>query len=352
MIVTAGNPPEYNKSVREFDVVTLDRLKVLEVEPDYQAWKEYAAGKHIHSAVLSYLELKKEHFYSMEMTVKGRSYVTARGWEDLSEILILYEEEGLAVDETLVGQYLRSEKIVKEFSAYYDLYQKYRKDYRINDILIGSPSERALEKAKAAAFDERLSLLGMLLDKVLADMRDIMEQAAFLKDLQPLLKGLGTLEAKSSSISILSMLEQQAKGREKVLEKQQAANSLSREDRKKHRQVIRFLEECGRELSAGGDMAGDTAYDLVKEKYNSEVTGLKQETIKVQARLHALFSFVEQAFGQGNEMLVLVTELTVDSAGAQFIAAFGSEDYSRHSQELMISERRDSIQEQIAGLEL
>ena len=32
VIVTAGNPPEYNKSVREFDVVTLDRLKILEVE--------------------------------------------------------------------------------------------------------------------------------------------------------------------------------------------------------------------------------------------------------------------------------------------------------------------------------
>ena len=30
-IVTAGNPPEYNKAVREFDVVTLDRLKVITV---------------------------------------------------------------------------------------------------------------------------------------------------------------------------------------------------------------------------------------------------------------------------------------------------------------------------------
>ena len=34
VIVTAGNPPEYNKSVREFDVVTLDRLKILEVYSD------------------------------------------------------------------------------------------------------------------------------------------------------------------------------------------------------------------------------------------------------------------------------------------------------------------------------
>ena len=31
VIVAAGNPPEYNKSVRDFDVVTLDRLKRIDV---------------------------------------------------------------------------------------------------------------------------------------------------------------------------------------------------------------------------------------------------------------------------------------------------------------------------------
>ena len=124
VIVTAGNPPEYNKSVRDFDVVTMDRLKVLDVEAEYGVWKEYAGNQGIHNVVTSYLELKKEHFYKIETTVKGRSYVTARGWEDLSQILTLYEEEGLTVDETLVGQYLRNERVVKEFTAYYDLYQK------------------------------------------------------------------------------------------------------------------------------------------------------------------------------------------------------------------------------------
>ena len=32
VIVTAGNPPEYNKSVRDFDMVTLDRVRLIEVE--------------------------------------------------------------------------------------------------------------------------------------------------------------------------------------------------------------------------------------------------------------------------------------------------------------------------------
>ena len=95
VIVTAGNPPEYNKSVREFDVVTMDRLKVLEVEADYDTWKKYARENNIRSEITSFLELHKDYFYHMEMTVKGRSYVTARGWEDLSTMLGLYSEKNL-----------------------------------------------------------------------------------------------------------------------------------------------------------------------------------------------------------------------------------------------------------------
>ena len=48
IIAAAGNPPEYNKSVREFDVVTLDRIKRIDVEPDLAVWKEYAYAENIH----------------------------------------------------------------------------------------------------------------------------------------------------------------------------------------------------------------------------------------------------------------------------------------------------------------
>ena len=90
VIVTAGNPPEFNRSVREFDVVTLDRLKVLEVEADYDAWRKYAIDKGLHPAILIFLDLKKEFFYKVETTVSGKAYVTARGWEDLSDVITLY----------------------------------------------------------------------------------------------------------------------------------------------------------------------------------------------------------------------------------------------------------------------
>ena len=55
IIVAAGNPPEYNKSVREFDMVTLDRVRCMQVEADLGVWKAYARSRHIHGAILSYL---------------------------------------------------------------------------------------------------------------------------------------------------------------------------------------------------------------------------------------------------------------------------------------------------------
>ncbi len=352
VIVTAGNPPEYNKSVREFDVVTYDRLKVLEVEPDFRIWKEYATERRIHNAIVNYLDLKKEHFYCMEMTARGRSYVTARGWEDLSEILYLYEEEELPVEESLVGQYLRNDRVVKEFTAYYDLYVKYKKDYHIEEILMGEPTVQAIARAKAASFDERLSLVGMLLDRVQADMRKACEQADYLAELLAPLKAVKAVADETKVEQILERLDKLAEGRKKRLESLRTANSLSDADRRKHRSIISFLEKIRKELFVSDITEGKDAFTYIKGQYDGAVAKLRQETAKVQQELHCLFVFAEEAFAEGNEMLILVTELTVNSFSAKFIATFGCPDYQRHNKELMLSERKDDIKAQIAALEL
>lgn len=360
VIVTAGNPPEYNKSVREFDVVTMDRLKVMEVEADYRTWKEYALERHLHSAVLNFLDLKKEYFYHMEITTKGRSYVTARGWEDLSEILCHYEEESLKVDETLVSQYIRNERIVREFTAYYDLYQKYRKDYRIQEILEGRPPVQAIARARQASFDERLSLVGMLLDRILADMQEVMEQAAYLTDTRALLlavKNVAAGDVQTEQVTVfMEQLEEKRRGQMFALDR---AGALSKEERRKHKRVLQFLEQARKAVMTGesgltGENVcyGEKAFALVRGRYEAAVSAMKRETVQVQEKLHHLFEFAQEAFGEGNEMLILVTELTVSSAGAGFIATFGSPDYQRFSEELMLSERQSQIQEKIAKLEL
>ena len=121
IVVTAGNPPEYNRSAREFDLVVWDRLKRIDVEPDFSAFKEYASKKGVHPAVMTYLEARKDRFYRVENTADGKRFVTARGWDDLSDMIMLYELQGIAVDEALVSQYVQDPEIAEDFAIYYDL---------------------------------------------------------------------------------------------------------------------------------------------------------------------------------------------------------------------------------------
>lgn len=353
VIVTAGNPPEYNKSVREFDVVTMDRLKVMEIEPDYNVWKEYAMQRSIHSAVLSFLDLKKDHFYHMEMTTRGRSYVTARGWEDLSEILKQYEEDGLVVDETLIGQYLRNDKIVKEFAAYYDLYNKYKRDYKIEELLAGQSLPSAVSRAKEAPFDERLSLLGMLEDRILGEMKDVMEEAGVLTDARPLLvavKNYATEER--SATEVVNFMTELMTKKKQQMDASERAGALSKENSRKGKKVIRFMDACCKAIMNSNVADAVGAYTLAAGLYQEKVTALKAETGKTKERLHHVFEFINEAMENGHEMLIFVTDLTVSGDGSGFIANFGSDDYQKYSGELMLGDRRDQILEQIKDLNL
>lgn len=353
VIVTAGNPPEYNKSVREFDVVTLDRMKILEVEAEYSVWKEYAGERGIHTAITNYLDMKKEDFYQVETTVRGKNYITARGWEDLSQMLILYEEEGLAVEESLVGQYLRNDRVVKEFTAYYDLYRKYQNDYRVEDILSGRVSEQVKDKARKADFDERLSLMGMLIDKSQHDIRENMQTCEMLGELMNPLKALkAKAEAGCSVEELLGLLKQQTEGRQKAMESLQKAGALSARDKHKSRAIVRFLEACEKRLKVEKETDARTAFAGIKACFDGQVAQYREDTGKVKERLHYLFAFVEDTFGSGNEMLILVTECTVQQDSAKFISMYGCEDYQRHNEELMLTERGDRLIAQIRELEI
>ncbi len=350
IIVTAGNPPEYNKSVREFDVVTLDRMKILEVEADYESWRTYAGDRNIHTAVLNYLDMKKEDFYLVETTVRGKSYVTARGWEDLAQMLVLYEEEGLGVEESLIGQYLRNDRVAREFCAYYDLYRKYQRDYRVEDIFAGTVSEQVKDRARKAGFDERLSLMGMLLDRLRQELKENGQRARLLKDLMNPLRAFKERAAGEEVSGLAAILNQQADGREQAAVSLTNAGVLSVEEKQKGRVIVRFLRESAREILTEGASDSDEAFLLVKGRFDRMVEEYKADTRREQERLHNLFVFVEDTFGEGNEMLLLVTECTVQADCAAFINAYGCEDYVRHNEGLMLTERSDVLLEEIREL--
>ena len=255
------------------------------------------------------------------------------------------------MEESFVGQYLRNERVVKEFTAYYDLYQKYKNDYKVEEILTGIVSEQAKDKARKADFDERLSLMGMLIDRIRQDIRENMLTAEILGEVMNPLKALkARAESGGGAEELLTLLGQQAEGRRKAMESLQKAGALAARDKRKNRAVISLLTDCEKQLRVSDATSGGEAFAQVKERFDAEVAGYKQNTGMVKDRLHFLFQFVEDSFGSGNEMLLLMTECTVQADCAKFINMYGCEDYQRHNEELMLTERSDGLLAEIEAL--
>lgn len=94
--------------------------------------------------------------------------MTARGWEDLSEILKAYEELGVEITENLISEYLCRDEIARSFFAGYQLYRKYGTDYGLDRMLSGTMQEderiQREKMAQEASFEERFLVTGLLLD--------------------------------------------------------------------------------------------------------------------------------------------------------------------------------------------
>lgn len=342
MIVTAGNPPEYNKSVREFDIVTWDRLKRIDVEPDYETWKSYAYQMNVHPAVLSYLDIKTGDFYKVESTVDGKRFVTARGWDDLSQMLRLYEQHEIPVDDKLIGQYIQEPRIARDFAAYYDLFLKYRGDYQVDEILAGEMSEKVIERAKAARFDERLSLISLLLDAVGSELQKVVEKDLLVAELLAELKTFKErLDQSSETEQPAELLRTLTEGYKGKMEAAKAAGSAGKDQQACGRQTVKCLLQMAETIQEIQDKT--EAFQTVKGIFAQMVAELKEDAKMVGEKLSNVFIFAENAFGNGQEMVIIVTELTANTVSARFISRYGCEEYFKHNKELLFYERKQEI---------
>ena len=384
IIVAAGNPPEYNKSVRDFDVVTLDRVKVIDVEADYPVWRKYADQAGIHGAVISYLNIHRDNFYRCETTVDGMRFVTARGWEDLSEMLYAYERLGKTMDEDVVGQYLQYPSIAKDFANYLELYNRYQKDYQVDEILSGVIRPGTLSKLRYAAFDERVEIVSLLLSRLSADFKNWWETDRYVGHLYAILKEFqrrslpsaadGTAptdtasasqahttladkasafsadtapsvsenEASCTSIleSIVNDLKLQVHSR---LDAGQSEKALTAE----YRPVFQACDRYVLLLSERIPENSEAAFDLLRESFMKDRERLDAAAERTSARLEYAFDFMEAAFGEGQEMVYFITELSVNLYAMDFLKEHESPRYYRYNKSLLFDDAQTGIRRQL-----
>ena len=347
IVVTAGNPPEYNRTAHDFDIATWDRLKRIDVEPDFAAWRDFAVETGVHPAVLTYLDIERDHFYRVETTVDGKSFVTARGWDDLSAMMKLYEEQGIPVDELLIGQYVQNAEIAKRFSVYYDLFTKYRADYQIDRILAGEAERGVLDRAREAAFDERVSLMGLITDALGSRLRDAVLEERAVEFMHGRLAALRD-DLEGDDANALPLLREEAASLQARLTTERKAGLLSDEKYVAYERTLALVDRALRCDAAGGGVP----FSRVKELFAEQVNALDARIADTSSALDSAFRFVEDAFGGGQEMLLLVTDLSVNRYGMSFINDHGCERYFAHNEDLLFYERGADLADRINRLDL
>ncbi len=351
VIVTAGNPPEYNKSVRDFDIVTLDRVRRIDIQEDFPVWKEYAYRAGVHGAVLAYLDIKKDNFYAIHQELGGKRFATARGWEDLSRILKLYEEMQLPITKELVQEYLEEPEIARDFAAYYELYQKYQETYHIPDILAGQFPEDTVSLLQAP-FDEKLSLLGLLVDALNQEFRAYAEALSIQRKLFGELKSLkeGLDAAAGTGRTAAALLEESRKQELEKLERAHEAQLLSREEERYTRKMLSLLEALAEDLRKQGSRGAEADYELVRSWFRERETRRKQEIADTGAHLSHALQFVSQSFGEGQELVIFLSELSAGYYSLKFVTECGNEDYYHFNRFLLLRDKRSALQQQAAEM--
>jgi ATPase family associated with various cellular activities (AAA). len=339
VIVTAGNPAEFNKSVRDFDIATLDRLRQIDIEEDFQSFKDYAYQSSIHSAILSYLEIKKDRFYFVRQDIEGKHYVTARSWEDLSKMLYAYEGLHYPIDKALCMEYLSDPELAEDFSLYYSLYQKYKEKYHVPEILRGN-EVKDKRLFLEAPFDEKWSLLSLLN----AALQEAFRTYAKEKSLHAMLFAfLKDVKVKNAEEQVGNKIEGEIRDERKRLSGWREARILSSEEEGLHLSYIRALENFARALKEEG---GGAAFSFLKAKFQKMEEERQEKIDEVGKMLSNALRFLGETFGEGQEMILFLTELVKSRYALLFLSDIGNDTYNQYNQYLLLKDKQKSLQEE------
>ena len=350
LIVAAGNPSQYNKTARDFDIVTLDRVKKIEVEEDYPVWRQYAVKHGVHPSIWAYLDIRKDRFYKVEDDREGVSFVTARGWEDLSRMLLEYEELKIPVSRELISQYLQEKETAGEFSDFYALCATYQEEYEPEKILEKDAGENqeASRLYAQAGFEERIAVLSFLEAALQTRAREYRREErydSFLHQELAKLKEIVKQEPENREFDrILEDFVQELKQKQKVLKEQRL---LEAERAAWMERLDRWLGKELLEVRKNRILNKQQGFEQVKQDFYRETVRLKKKSEELELALKRGICFATENPGAGQEAALFLTRISEDPDIMGFIGEYGCDIYLEKGECLLRSQREETLKQEI-----
>lgn len=325
VVVTAGNPPEFNKSVREYDIATLDRIKKIDVEANYDVWREYAVNKNVHPAIIAYLDVKKSDFYIIENTPKGKNFVTARGWEDLSRMMSVFENKNIDIDISLIEQYIQSQTVAEDFSDYYETYKNLSAKFSTENIVTGNWSEELSSELRNSAVSEKLGFINILSGEMSNVSKVAVNFNKTAKNVAELLKENQVIsKTPKDAVNLLDNLINTFKA------DRGDKNIYFRETNEQKKEKLMVFEKLSeiRDILTGSE--GETKIHI-SDFLKTEIEQLKNLVETAQTELSNTSEFLYKTFGESPELQIFISNITVNKYSSLFLMSFGCKKFSEIS---------------------
>lgn len=161
-----------------------------------------------------------------------------------------------------------------------------------------------------------------------------------LKQYKTMLKDKTPYEAMTEIIKI----------RTDELKSKEKAGNLSHEARRKELDLLDTLEGLKSSFKHIDNARDSLQYAV--DMYNENLKEVKLAAKEAETHLSNMFKFIENVFGKEQEMLIAVTELTINYHSAMFISTHNCPEYFDNNKDLLFDERNAEILKEIETLEL
>lgn len=249
----------------------------------------------------------------------------------------------------MVVQYIQFPKIAKDFANYLELYYKYRTDYQIEEVLKGNLDPILLKKVAHASFDERLSVLGLLVSRVQEALKASVQTENYMELLQTcLLEYKELTETVTEGMDGQKLLSNVYQKYNINYRKKKKAELLGKEENIQYCKLFSALENFQQTLKLEHIEQPGTAFGRIKELFEQENEVFERQRQSASKILENVFDFLEGAFGNSQEMVIFITELNSNSSSVSFLQQCECERYYRYNKELLFDEKRRGLLERIS----
>ena len=206
-----------------------------------------------------------------------------------------------------------------------------------------------------AAFDERVSVVGLLLSALNESFRKVCQMAEKLelemKKLREIQKA-GEQKPEKEKVSAADKIKVFAQMTEDFCsqwEKRQENGLVSSGELGVYRQVSACLEQMLLDLQKENLCQEEDVWQWIQgrfEESRDEYEVLLEETGQ---KLEHAFDFMEAGFGSSQEMVLFVTELNTGFYSVEFLQEYDCERYYQYNRNLLFSEEEERIKKAVWG---